>query len=77
MLSLAIYAPNTQSLFEAKRTLSELGTVSVMSKMSIVSVIGHRMRNVVGISAEIFSALASAKVNIYLISQGASEINVS
>jgi aspartate kinase len=77
MLSLAIYAPNSQSFSEARRNLSELGTVSVMSKMSIVSVIGHRMRNVVGISAEIFSALASAKVNIYLISQGASEINVS
>jgi aspartate kinase len=77
MLSLAIYAPGTQSLSEARRNLSEHGTVNVMSKMSIVSVIAHRMRNVVGISAEIFSALASAKVNIYPISQGASEIDVS
>jgi aspartate kinase len=77
MLSLAMYAPGRQSLSEARRNLSELGTVSVMSKMSIVSVIAHRMRNVVGISAEIFSALASAKEKIYLISQRASEIDVS
>ena len=27
--------------------------------------------------AEIFSALASAKINIYLISQGSNEINIS
>ena len=77
MLSLALYAPEPRSLKHATQPLQELGTVTVMRNMSIVSVIGHSMRNVVGIGAEIFSALASARVNIYLISQGASEINIS
>lgn len=45
--------------------------------MSIVSVTGYKMRKMVGIGAEIFSSLANSKVNIYLISQGASEINIS
>jgi aspartate kinase len=35
------------------------------------------MRNMVGVAAEIFNALATAKVNVHLISQGASEINIS
>lgn len=48
-----------------------------MQHLSIISVVGHKMRNMVGTAAEIFSALASARVNIYLISQGASEINIS
>jgi aspartate kinase len=45
--------------------------------MAIVSVIGHKMRNKVGVASEILSTLAAAKINIYLVSQGASEINVS
>ncbi|KAI8262567.1 putative aspartokinase [Colletotrichum sp. SAR 10_98] len=57
--------------------LEKFGKVVVTENMSIVTVIGHKMRNMVGISAEIMSALAAAKINIFLVSQGASEINVS
>lgn len=67
--------------------------------MSIISIVGHKMRNTVGrktpcgnpclrhkltytlhcsgIAAEVFDALAAAKINITLISQGASEISIS
>ncbi|GKT49502.1 putative assembly chaperone of rpl4 [Colletotrichum spaethianum] len=51
--------------------------VVITENMSIVTVVGHKMRNMVGISAEIMGALASAKINIFMVSQGASEINVS
>ncbi|KAJ4177299.1 Aspartokinase [Fusarium falciforme] len=51
--------------------------VIVTKDMAIVSVIGHKMRNKVGVASEILSTLAAAKINIYLVSQGASEINVS
>ncbi|KAL6362672.1 hypothetical protein LRP88_03974 [Fusarium phalaenopsidis] len=51
--------------------------VIVTRDMAIVSVIGHKMRNKVGVASEILSTLAAAKINIYLVSQGASEINVS
>jgi aspartate kinase len=59
------------------KRLNGIGIVSLMEDMSIISVIGHKMRNMVGVGAEIFTALAHAKINIYLISQGASEINIS
>ncbi|OHW98028.1 aspartate kinase [Colletotrichum incanum] len=57
--------------------LEKFGKVVITENMSIVTVIGHKMRNMVGISAEIMAALASAKINIFMVSQGASEINVS
>ncbi|KAL2818247.1 hypothetical protein BDW59DRAFT_165579 [Aspergillus cavernicola] len=57
--------------------LQKFGSVTILENMNIVSVIGQRMRNMVGTANEIFEALASAKINIYLISQGASEINIS
>jgi len=66
-----------EAVSEALADLDEFGTTAVMPKMSIISVVGHKMKNMVGVAAEIFSALASARINIYLISQGASEINIS
>ncbi|KAK2060011.1 aspartate kinase [Colletotrichum caudatum] len=57
--------------------LEKFGKVIITENMSIVTVVGHKMRNMVGISAEIMSALASARINIFMVSQGASEINVS
>ncbi|KAK4937185.1 Aspartokinase [Elasticomyces elasticus] len=66
-----------EAVSEALPELEEFGTTTVMPKMSIISVVGHKMKNMVGIAAEIFTALAGARINIYLISQGASEINIS
>ncbi|KAK2033176.1 aspartate kinase [Colletotrichum zoysiae] len=57
--------------------LEKFGKVTITENMSIVTVVGHKMRNMVGISSEITSALASVKINIFMVSQGASEISVS
>jgi aspartate kinase len=68
----------TQRIVE--RLLSELkkaGTVSVSRDMAILSLVGKQMRNMVGISGKMFSTLADGNVNIEMISQGASEINIS
>lgn len=45
--------------------------------MAILSLVGKNMRNMVGISSKMFSTLAMNQVNIEMISQGASEINIS
>ncbi|KAI0227717.1 Aspartokinase, partial [Massospora cicadina] len=39
--------------------------------------LGRQMRNMVGIAAKMFSTLANANINIEMISQGSSEINIS
>ncbi|KAF8632152.1 hypothetical protein AX17_004894 [Amanita inopinata Kibby_2008] len=62
------------------RLLSELeksGTVSVHHDMTILSLVGKQMRNMVGIAGRMFTTLAQGDVNIEMISQGASEINIS
>ena len=45
--------------------------------MAILSLVGKQMRNMVGIAGRMFSTLAKGNVNIEMISQGASEINIS
>ncbi|KAG6850076.1 hypothetical protein H0H93_001426 [Arthromyces matolae] len=62
------------------RLLKELrksGTVSVHRDMAILSLVGKEMRNMVGIAGKMFTTLAQGNVNIEMISQGASEINIS
>lgn len=78
MVSLAVSGGSSiSSIDETVNELSEVGIVSVERHMCIVSVVGHKMRNIVGVAGEVFGALARARVNVHLISQGASEINIS
>jgi aspartokinase/homoserine dehydrogenase 1 len=49
----------------------------VENDMSIIAVVGSRMRNVPGMSGRIFYALGNAGVSIAAIAQGSSEINIS
>lgn len=77
-ISLAISVDGDEtSLVGALSDLKSIGTVTVTKDMAIISVIGHRMQNTVGVAGEIFSSLAEERINIYLIGQGASEINIS
>jgi aspartate kinase len=45
--------------------------------MAILSLVGKNMRNMVGVSSKLFTTLAQNDINIEMISQGASEINIS
>ncbi|KIL62909.1 hypothetical protein M378DRAFT_165181 [Amanita muscaria Koide BX008] len=63
-----------------ERLLNELrksGTVSVHRDMTILSLVGKQMRNMVGIAGRMFTTLAQGDINIEMISQGANEINIS
>jgi aspartate kinase len=57
--------------------LQELGEVEVEPHKAIVCLVGKDIRGTVGIAASVFRVLAEAGVNIHMISQGASEINIS
>ncbi|WWC64495.1 uncharacterized protein I303_107105 [Kwoniella dejecticola CBS 10117] len=57
--------------------LEKIGDVSVSKEMAILSLVGRNMRNAIGSAGAMFTALAKAGVNIEMISQGASEINIS
>jgi aspartate kinase len=45
--------------------------------MAIISLVGRQLRTMIGISGKFFSTLGENGVNIEMISQGASEINIS
>ncbi|KAG0313810.1 Aspartokinase [Dissophora globulifera] len=68
---------NEKEMSKAMRQLRSIGTVDVSKGMAILSLVGKQMKNMVGISGRMFSTMAKAGINIEMISQGASEINIS
>ncbi|KAJ3171787.1 Aspartokinase [Geranomyces variabilis] len=72
-------SPNVKEikLEKALQELRKCGTVDVIRNMAILSLVGKQMRNMVGIAGLMFDTLARHNVNIEMISQGASEINIS
>lgn len=44
--------------------------------LALIAIVGEGMSNTIGIAAKVFTALRDAKVNIRIINQGASELNI-
>ncbi|KAH9827332.1 putative aspartokinase [Teratosphaeria destructans] len=57
--------------------LSKWGDIDLVPDMAIISLVGRQLRSMVGISGRFFSTLGENGINIEMISQGASEINIS
>ncbi|KAF7318296.1 hypothetical protein HMN09_00338300 [Mycena chlorophos] len=78
MVSMAIEDGLAKKVLERLiKELQKIGTVSVHHDMAILSLVGKHMCNMIGIAGRMFTTLAQGKVNIEMISQGASEINIS
>merc|ERR1712224_434440 len=78
-VSLAIHSGSLQleHISAAQRELEECGEVTIHTNMSILSLVGADMRQMVGIAGRMFSVLGEHQINLEMISQGASEINIS
>ncbi len=50
--------------------------VAFKSGIALITVVGRGMKNSIGTSAKLFTALAASKINVRMIVQGASEINI-
>lgn len=57
--------------------LKPLGVVEVENGKAIVCLVGDNIRGRVGICADVFQVVAKANINVHMVSQGASEINIS
>jgi aspartate kinase len=57
--------------------LKQLGVVEVENSKAIVCLVGDNIRGRVGICADVFNVVAKSNINIHMVSQGASEINIS
>ena len=60
---------------EITRTL-EPDELEFVPSIALIAIVGQGMAHTVGISARVFSALSEAGVNVRLINQGASELNI-
>ncbi|MDO5713988.1 MAG: aspartate kinase [Tissierellia bacterium] len=58
------------------KTFVNPDSITLQSNISLIAVVGRSMINHIGASAKLFSALASHGINIQMIIQGSSEMNI-
>jgi len=74
-VSVSLTVDDVESLPEIVAELRPLGTVSVESGRAIVCVVGEGLRTTPGIAARVFATVSD--INVSLISQGASRVNLT
>jgi len=65
-----------EALVDSIRDVLQPDRVTLIPGLALIATVGEGMSHRVGIAARLFTALANAKVNVRVIDQGASEINI-
>ncbi len=76
-VSISCTVERGDTLERARPALERLGAVSVTPGRAILAMVGEGMKYAVGTAGKMFSTLGTNGINIEMISQGASEINIS
>lgn len=76
-VSVSLTIDNDKNLEQIRKDLEEIGEIRIERKKGIVCIVGEGMKKTPGIAAKAFYALAKANINIEMISEGASEINLT
>jgi len=76
-VSVSLTLDNEQNIDKIVNELKEFASVKVSRNKSIICVVGEGMRNTPGISGRVFTTLGNNQINVEMISQGASEINIT
>lgn len=63
-------------LVEEIRTNLRPDNIRVVPELALIAVVGEEMNHSIGIAGRVFSALSRAQVNVQVINQGASEVNI-
>lgn len=74
-VSVSLTLDDTSSLWDIVTELKKIGEVIVAGGKAIVCCVGDNLRNIPGVARLLFSALSD--INIHMISQGASAINIT
>ena len=69
-------ANNAQSLVGKLRAALDADNIEIHSGLSLIATVGNNMASRQGTAATIFSALADSHINIRMIDQGSSEMNI-
>jgi aspartate kinase len=76
-VSVSVAIEGARDLKSVVNDLKSLGAVEVENGKAIVCLVGDNIRGRVGICADVFQVVAKANINVHMVSQGASEINIS
>jgi aspartate kinase len=76
-VSVSLTVDNDSGLAEIQKELEEIGEVRIEKTKAIICIVGVGMKHKPGMAARIFNTLASFGINIEMISEGASEINLT
>ena len=77
-VSLTTSTTEPKKLESLKKDLVELASkVEILPEKCIFAVVGEGMKHSVGLASRTFKAVAAAGVSLQMISQGASEINIT
>ena len=75
-VSVSVTVDKDEGIEKIKKKLDKIAHVTIEKDKAIVCVVGEGMSSTPGIAGNIFTALGKGKINVEMISQGASEINV-
>ena len=70
------FVEKEQKVLAELHRVVNLDSIELESDLALIAVVGRSMRNNSGLAGNIFSALAKSKINIKMIDQGSSELNI-
>ena len=76
-VTVSVTVDSPRNLDAAVESLSKFAEVTVEEGRTVVCVVGEGLRSTPGVAGLVFEALRGASVNVLMISQGASKINVA
>jgi len=76
-VTVSVTVDSPRNLDAAVGALGQFAEVTVEKERAIICVVGEGLRSMPGIAGHVFEALREAGVNVLMISQGASKINVA
>ncbi len=68
--------PKLQKIIDGIREAVSPDTVRIIENIALIATVGQGMSSSVGTSARLFNAIAAANINIKMIDQGSSEMNI-
>ena len=72
----AEFAPKEQEIISAINRNAHPDSIEIEADLALIAVVGRGMKSTRGTAGRIFSALAHANVNVKMIDQGSSELNI-
>lgn len=76
-VSVSLTVDNEEGLDSIQSELEKIGETRVERQKAIISIVGEGMKATPDILARVFGVLAGARINVDMVSEGASEINLT